>query len=100
MSMPHAAQVASVASSRRSAPVARMNDLEGYRGLAALGIVVFHAYQFARGDAASSYAYPHTLAQSILRNLDGLVSMFLILSGYLLYLPVAASSCSEPTPGW
>jgi peptidoglycan/LPS O-acetylase OafA/YrhL len=85
---PSATRGPAAASSRPAAPVARMNDLEGYRGLAALGIVVFHAYQFARGNAASSYAYPHTIAQSVLRNLDGLVSMFLILSGYLLYLPV------------
>jgi peptidoglycan/LPS O-acetylase OafA/YrhL len=67
----------------------RLNDLEGYRGLAAVGIVVFHAFQFARGNASAGYAYPHTIAQAVLRNLDGLVSMFLILSGYLLYLPVA-----------
>jgi peptidoglycan/LPS O-acetylase OafA/YrhL len=68
----------------------RMNDLEGYRGLAAVGIVIFHAYQFARGNATSSYAYPHTIWQPLLRNLDGLVSMFLILSGFLLYLPLVS----------
>jgi peptidoglycan/LPS O-acetylase OafA/YrhL len=67
----------------------RIRDLEGYRGVAAVGIVVFHAYQFARGDATSSYAYRGTIAEYVLRNLDGLVSMFLILSGYLMYLPVA-----------
>lgn len=77
----------------RTTPVrrTRMTDLEGYRGLAAVGIVVFHAYQFARGNASASYAYPHTVWQHILRNLDGLVSMFLILSGFLLYLPLAAN---------
>jgi peptidoglycan/LPS O-acetylase OafA/YrhL len=68
-----------------------MTDLEGYRGLAAVGIVVFHAYQFARGSASATYAYPHTPWQPVLRNLDGLVSMFLILSGFLLYLPMVGN---------
>jgi peptidoglycan/LPS O-acetylase OafA/YrhL len=80
-------------------PPVRMSDLEGYRGLAAVGIVVFHAYQFCRGDVSSSYAYPHTIAQAVLRNLDGLVSMFLILSAYLLYLPVARSVLQGRKPG-
>ncbi len=81
------------------APSTRMHDLEGYRGLAAVGIVVFHAFQFARGNASSSYAYPHTVAQAVLRNLDGLVSMFLILSAYLLYLPVARKVLQGVQPG-
>lgn len=73
-------------------PNARMTDLEGYRGLAAVGVVVFHAYQFSRGDATASYAYSHTIAGHILRNFDGLVSMFLVLSGFLLFLPVARAA--------
>jgi peptidoglycan/LPS O-acetylase OafA/YrhL len=68
----------------------RLGDLEGLRGLAAAGIVVFHAYQFNRGDIGGHYAYAGTPASVVLRNLDGLVSMFLVLSGYLLYRPLVA----------
>jgi peptidoglycan/LPS O-acetylase OafA/YrhL len=67
----------------------KTRDLEGYRGLAALGIVVFHAYQFNRGDVGSHYAYMTTPLYPLLRNLDGLVSLFFVLSGYLMYLPLA-----------
>ncbi|MCM3923160.1 acyltransferase [Frankia sp. AiPs1] len=74
-----------------------MDDLEGYRGIAALGVVVFHAYQFCRegagGDSAGSspdgYAYAGTPLGRLLLNLDGLVSLFLLLSGFLLYAPAA-----------
>ncbi|WP_261574405.1 acyltransferase family protein [Frankia gtarii] len=77
--------------------LARMDDLEGYRGIAALGVVVFHAYQFCRegagGDAAGStpdgYAYAGTALGHVMLNLDGLVSLFLLLSGFLLYAPAA-----------
>jgi peptidoglycan/LPS O-acetylase OafA/YrhL len=74
------------------------NDLDGYRGLAAIGIVVFHAYQFSRGDATASYAYASSPAGHVLRNLDGLVSMFLVLSAYLLYLPLARSVVGGTQP--
>ena len=74
----------------------RMNDLEGYRGIAALGIVVFHAYQFCRegagnraGSTPDGYAYAGSPLGHVLLNLDGLVSLFLILSGFLLYAPIA-----------
>lgn len=73
---------------RAAVAAPRMNDLEGLRGLAAVGIVVFHAYQFNRGDIGSHYAYAGTPVSVLLRNLDGLVSMFLVLSGYLLYRPL------------
>ena len=69
----------------------RLRDLEGYRGLAALGIVVYHAYQFTRAseEGPAAYAYEGTLAYHVLRNLDGLVSLFLILSAFLLFAPIA-----------
>jgi peptidoglycan/LPS O-acetylase OafA/YrhL len=88
-----------LARQKRTGPTGRIGDLDGYRGIAAVGIIVFHAYQFARGNATSSYAYQGTLAEHVLRNLDGLVSMFLILSGYLLYLPVARNAMRGERPG-
>jgi peptidoglycan/LPS O-acetylase OafA/YrhL len=75
------------------------SDLDGYRGIAALGIVIFHAYQFSRGDATSSYPYGTSVAEHILRNLDGLVSMFFVLSAYLLYLPLARSLVDGASSG-
>lgn len=72
-----------------AAPVAgRRLDLEGYRAVAALGVVVFHAYQFNRGDAGAHYAYEGSVAFPVLRNLDGLVNLFFVLSAYLLYAPL------------
>ena len=71
-----------------SPPVRKSAELEGVRGLAALGIVVFHAYQFNRGDVGAHYALEGTPLFPLLRNLDGLVSLFLVLSGYLLYRPL------------
>jgi peptidoglycan/LPS O-acetylase OafA/YrhL len=77
----------------------RFEDLEGYRGLAAMGIVVFHAYQFCRAGTSSSYAYQDTWAYHVLLNLDGLVSMFLVLSAFLLFLPIARKVIAGQDPG-
>src|SRR3954451_7703087 len=75
-------------SSPAAAGTSRRLDLEGYRGIAALGVVVFHAYQFNRGDVGAHYAYEGTVAFPALRNLDGLVNLFFVLSAYLLYAPL------------
>lgn len=74
--------------SRAPAPP-RLTDLEGYRGIAATAVVVFHAYQFCR--AGGRYAFQGTIGGRVLVNLDGLVSMFLVLSAFVLYLPVVAA---------
>jgi len=73
----------------------RVPSLEGYRGLAALGIVVFHAYQFNRGDTGGDYPYAGNPVDLILRNLDGLVALFLVLSGYLMYGPLCKAAMQE-----
>lgn len=78
---------------------ARFEDLEGYRGIAALGIVVFHAYQFCRAGASTSYAYEGTWAYHLLLNMDGLVSLFLVLSAFLLFLPLARKVLAGQDPG-
>ena len=81
-------------------PAGRRLDLEGYRGIAALGVVVFHAYQFNRGDAGAHYAYEGSVAFPLLRNLDGLVNLFFVLSAYLLYAPLvrAVRAGERPQP--
>ena len=70
----------------------RIPSLEGYRGLAALGIVIFHAYQFNRGNTAGRYPYAGSAIDHVLRNLDGLVSLFFVLSGYLMYAPLCKAT--------
>ena len=79
----------------------RLQDLEGYRGLAALGIVVYHAYQFCREavDGQARYAYEGSLGYHVLVNLDALVSLFLVLSAFLLFAPLARRVLAGQPPG-
>lgn len=76
--------------------VGRFASLEGYRGLAALLVVVFHVYQFDRvGYPLAVYPYAGTVADVLLRNLDSMVDMFLVLSAFLLGLPFARAVLGE-----
>ena len=63
----------------------RFEALEAYRGVAALMIVVFHAYQHSR--VGVTYVYQSTLLHPLLRSLDSGVAIFLVLSGFLIFLP-------------
>jgi peptidoglycan/LPS O-acetylase OafA/YrhL len=65
------------------------SQLQGQRGLAALGVVVFHAYQYDRSGPDASFPYQGTVADTALRALDGLVDWFFVLSAFLLALPYA-----------
>lgn len=77
-----------------SSETGRFNDLEAYRGIAALTIVVFHAYQSSR--ITQDYVYQDTATvHDVLRNLDGGVSVFLALSGFLIFLPFVKSFLGE-----
>ncbi|MGN6332248.1 MAG: acyltransferase family protein [Motilibacteraceae bacterium] len=67
--------------------VDRLAGLEGYRGLAAVLIVVYHVYQFVRvGDR---YPLEGTWAHPLLYALDTFVGLFFVLSAFLLGLPFA-----------
>lgn len=72
-------------------------EFEAYRGVAALAVVVFHAYQFVRVDGA--YVYAGTPADALLHQLDGAVAVFLVLSGFLLWEPVARALVTGAPPG-
>jgi peptidoglycan/LPS O-acetylase OafA/YrhL len=68
--------------------VGRFAALEGYRGLAALFVVIFHVYQFNRvGFPVTVYPYAGSPLDVLLRNLDSMVDLFLVLSAFLLGLP-------------
>jgi peptidoglycan/LPS O-acetylase OafA/YrhL len=70
--------------------VGRFAALEGYRGLAALLVVIFHVYQFDRvGYPLTVYPYAGTPWDVVIRNMDSMVDLFLVLSAFLLGLPFA-----------
>ena len=73
----------------------RFEGLEGYRAIAALLLVVFHAYQFTReGLGLESYAFEGTPLHSILISLQ-LSGVFFVLSGFLIFLPFARSAVEQ-----
>jgi len=76
----------------------RFTALEGYRGLAALLIVVFHLYQFMRFGNPAHYPYADTAWNLGLQQLDGFVDLFFVLSAFLLTLPYARAALSGGRP--
>lgn len=64
----------------------RFAQLEGQRGLAALFVVVFHAYQYNR-TGLDVYPYEGRPQHLFVLGLDGMVSWFFVLSAFLLALP-------------
>jgi peptidoglycan/LPS O-acetylase OafA/YrhL len=69
-------------------PAAHFDALDAYRGIAALLIVVHHAYLLMRDDAGR-HLYAGSLPHFLLANLDVGVTWFFTLSGFLLFLPFA-----------
>ena len=70
-------------------PALRFPALQGQRGLAALAIVAFHAYQYDRSGAAGTFPLEDTWAHPLLFGLDGMVDWFFVLSAFLLTVPLA-----------
>lgn len=60
-------------------------DLAGFRGLAAISVIIFHAYQFCR-EGGTPYA--GQFLGEVLSAFDGMISWFFLVSGFLLYLPM------------
>jgi peptidoglycan/LPS O-acetylase OafA/YrhL len=77
----------------------RFEELEAYRGLGALLIVVFHAYQFSReGLGLSRYLYEDTALHLLFFNLRSTTAWFFVLSGFLVFLPFAREAIQQRTP--
>lgn len=74
----------------------RFASLDGYRAIAALGVLVFHV----AGSAPVGLTNDGTLLGGVLGNLGNFgVAVFFVLSGFLLYRPYAATDLSgEPQP--
>src|SRR5262245_8387233 len=88
--------VATTARERGSRGAARYEGLEAYRGIAALLIVVFHAYQFTReGTGRATFVYDGTWLDVVLLNLEFGVACFFVLSGFLVFLPFARAALGD-----
>jgi peptidoglycan/LPS O-acetylase OafA/YrhL len=76
--------------------VGRYGALEGYRGLAALLIVIYHVYQYMRTGSGPTSRYPleGTVWHTMLVGLDSFVGMFFVLSAFLLGLPYIRAGLS------
>lgn len=77
--------------------VSRYAALEGYRGLAAVLIVVFHVYQYMRWGPSAAYPYAGW-RNVVLGGLDSAVGVFFILSAFLLTLPYARAALAGTQP--
>lgn len=74
----------------------RFEELEAYRGIAALLIVVFHAYQYSReGMHLQEYVYEGTPLHVLFSNLETAVAWFFVLSGFLIFLPFARAAATQ-----
>jgi peptidoglycan/LPS O-acetylase OafA/YrhL len=78
--------------------VGRYATLEGYRGLAALLIVVYHVYQYMRTGPLARYPYEGTGWHGVLVGLDSCVDLFFVLSAFLLGLPFARAALAGGRP--
>lgn len=77
----------------------RFDELEVYRGIAALSVVVFHAYQYSReGLQLDRFVYEGTPWHALFHNLDVAVSWFFVLSGFLIFLPFSRVAVNQGSP--
>jgi len=74
-----------------NSPLRGRYPLDALRAIAAVGVVAFHAYQNNRFTGTDTYPWtglPHELMLSS----DALVDLFFVISGFVLWLPVARAA--------
>ena len=70
----------------------RLRGIEGLRALAALAVLLFHVWDGARpASTPVQHPVPSQLADNVFNNLRAGVTLFFVLSGFLLYRPIAAA---------
>ena len=67
----------------------RWADLEGYRGLAALAVVLYHVFQYAEAGVPGRLGAQGSPTWLVLHGLDAFVDLFFVLSAFLLTVPYA-----------
>ncbi|PKH44280.1 Peptidoglycan/LPS O-acetylase OafA/YrhL, contains acyltransferase and SGNH-hydrolase domains [Nocardioides alpinus] len=77
----------------RTVPDRRVFPLNTLRALAALSVVLFHAYQFSRSGPDSAWPW-EGLGHQLMTGTELFVEMFFVLSGLVLWLPVARAVLS------
>jgi peptidoglycan/LPS O-acetylase OafA/YrhL len=77
-------------------PHARLDALDGLRGLAALGVLVLHVWMFSYGD---SHKPPKDLLDFTLGELRLGVQLFFVLSGFLIFRPFVAAALDGAARG-
>lgn len=84
-------------SDTRTTPDRRVFPLNTLRALAALSVLAFHAYQFSRSGPDSAWPWDG-LAHRLMTGTELFVELFFVLSGLVLWLPVArAIAAGEET---
>lgn len=79
----------------------RFAGLEGYRGLAAVAIVLYHVFQSVDQHNVDAFTNDRSPGYLLLHGLDGFVALFFVLSAFLLSLPYARSALTgkvAPSP--
>jgi peptidoglycan/LPS O-acetylase OafA/YrhL len=67
-------------------PRFELADLAGFRGIAAIAVIIFHAYQFCRGGGTTPYE--GQFFGTVIGSFDGMISWFFLVSAFVLYLPM------------
>ena len=73
-------------------------QLDSYRAIAALSVVIFHAYQFNRRPETGQWPLQGTYWHEVMLATDLFVSLFFVLSAFLLGAPYARSALGLSPP--